>query len=132
MTVVRFSPVLFHGEDDEDQPRSVVAIGGQDATVSVDFCKSKTSRVFRDCFRGRGVDLAWSRNGSLLCASSLTAGTKCVLSSLTSKGSRKTPLVVGRAGPSRCGLCGGGRVERIDHYKPAEITQRRTHRRKKG
>ena len=67
VTVVRFSPVLFHGEDDEDQPRSVVAIGGQDATVSVwTSARAKPLVVFRDCFGGRGPDLAWSRNGSLL------------------------------------------------------------------
>ena len=71
VTVVRFSPVLFHGEDDEDQPRSVVAIGGQDATVSVwTSARAKPLVVFRDCFGGAVSDLAWSRNGSLLCASS--------------------------------------------------------------
>jgi protein HIRA/HIR1 len=71
VTVVRFSPVLFHGEDEEDQPRSVVAIGGQDATVSVwTSGNAKPLAVFRDCFGGAVSDLAWSRDGSLLCASS--------------------------------------------------------------
>ena len=50
VTVVRFGPVLFHGEDDEDQPRSVVAIGGQDATAHKGFLSRRRS-VERDFVR---------------------------------------------------------------------------------
>ena len=86
VTVVKFCPALF--EDDLAEPggvnnspkggggngrgpRTVVAIGGQDATISVwtSACERPVV-VFRDCFNGAVSDLSWSKDGALLVASS--------------------------------------------------------------
>ncbi|KAH8067790.1 hypothetical protein JL721_7347 [Aureococcus anophagefferens] len=73
VTVVKFCPALFVDDDTGGRapPRSVVAIGGQDATISVwTSSKARPVVVFRDCFSGAVSDLAWSRDGSLLVAAS--------------------------------------------------------------
>ncbi|KAH8087688.1 hypothetical protein JL720_7008 [Aureococcus anophagefferens] len=73
VTVVKFCPALFVDDDTGGRapPRSVVAIGGQDATISVwTSPKARPVVVFRDCFSGAVSDLAWSRDGSLLVAAS--------------------------------------------------------------
>mmetsp|Transcript_10165 Transcript_10165/g.30783 ORF Transcript_10165/g.30783 Transcript_10165/m.30783 type:complete len:621 (-) Transcript_10165:1580-3442(-) len=70
ITVVRFSPVL-HASRVDNSPRShcvsVVAVGSQDATISVwASCAQRPALVMRDCFNGAVSDISWSDDGDVM------------------------------------------------------------------
>eukprot|EP00635_Sarcinochrysidales_sp_CCMP3193_P003678 CAMPEP_0118894558 /NCGR_PEP_ID=MMETSP1166-20130328/3285_1 /TAXON_ID=1104430 /ORGANISM="Chrysoreinhardia sp, Strain CCMP3193" /LENGTH=271 /DNA_ID=CAMNT_0006833483 /DNA_START=434 /DNA_END=1245 /DNA_ORIENTATION=- len=75
ITVARFSPVQYgYGpqvNNGKTAAMSVVAVGSQDATVSIwTSCTDRPLVVMRDCFGGAVSDMSWSNEGGLLVACS--------------------------------------------------------------